>query len=227
MRQACFGAISALLLTVSAACSRVALAESASLATLRSRLQDNDIIFAQSSTRQSLAIRQATGSPWTHMGIVVVDGDKLRIVEAGMNGVAYASLDSFISRSRDRRIVVKRLKDEERLTPEARAGIRASLRSDLGKEYDRLFEWSDKKIYCSELVWRAYHRGAGISLGEVQRVRQLQYEEPAVRDLIKERYRLTGAQIEQSALLDEQIVTPSTMMSSDALVTVFDGTLRE
>ena len=107
----------------------------------RSKLHDGDIIFEQSQTSQSVALREATGSPWTHMGIVLLDRNDLRVLEAGMNGVAYASLDSFVGRSRERRVIVKRLRDEGRLTSDARARMHAS-RGDLGKDYDNLFEWS-------------------------------------------------------------------------------------
>ena len=36
-----------------------------------------------------------------------------------------------------------------------------------GKHYDFWFEWSDERIYCSELVWKIYRRGLGIELGEL------------------------------------------------------------
>ena len=32
------------------------------------------------------------------------------------------------------------------------------------KDYDLYFEWSDDKIYCSELVWKIYKNGADIEL---------------------------------------------------------------
>jgi Permuted papain-like amidase enzyme, YaeF/YiiX, C92 family len=198
-------------------------ASTASLALLCNKLQDGDIVFQQSKTPQSTAIRQATGSPWTHMGLILGEQGNVRLIEAGVNGVAYTSLGSFVGRSRNRRVIVKRLKDQSVLTPEARARMRASLSEDLGKEYDNLFEWTNEKIYCSELVWRAYQRGVGISIGSVQRVRQLHYQEPAVRALIKERYRLSGSQIEASSLLDENIVTPASILNSNVLETVFDG----
>ena len=217
----------AVILIATIGCDRILFAESTSLALLRSKLHDGDIIFKQSQTSQSVALREATGSPWTHMGIVLLDRNDLRVLEAGMNGVAYASLDSFVGRSRERRVIVKRLRDEGRLTSDARARMHASLRGDLGKDYDNLFEWSDKKIYCSELIWRAYERGLGLSLGHVQRMRDLRYDRPAVQKLIRERFHLHGSEIQTSALLDEQVVTPISILSSNVLVTVFDGIVTQ
>ena len=33
-----------------------------------------------------------------------------------------------------------------------------------GKNYDLTFEWSDDKIYCSELIWKIYKRSTGIEI---------------------------------------------------------------
>ena len=84
-----------------------------------------------------------------------------------------------------------------------------------------------KKIYCSELIWRAYYRGTGLSLGPVQRMRQLRYEKPAVQELIRERFHLHGSEIQTSALLDEQVVTPISILSSNVLVTLFYGIVAQ
>ena len=106
-----------------------------------------------------------------------------------------------MGRSRGRRVIVKRLSDEGRLTSDARARMHASLRGDLGKDYDNLFEWSDKKIYCSELIWRAYERGLGsLTWTRAANARSTLYR-PAVRNFLNERFHLSSSQIEKSTLL--------------------------
>ena len=40
-----------------------------------------------------------------------------------------------------------------------------------GRPYDLTFEWSDERIYCSELVWKIYERALGIEIGPPQRSR--------------------------------------------------------
>ena len=39
-----------------------------------------------------------------------------------------------------------------------------------GKNYDIYFEWSDDRIYCSELVWKMYKEATGIEIGEIQKL---------------------------------------------------------
>jgi uncharacterized protein YycO len=42
-----------------------------------------------------------------------------------------------------------------------------------GKKYDIYFGWDDQRIYCSELVWKIYKRGANIEIGKLQRLKIL------------------------------------------------------
>ena len=75
------------------------------------------------------------------------------------------------------------------------------------------FEWSDKRIYCSELVWKIYDRGLGIRVGKLQKVRDLDLSDPIVKTRMKECY---GSKVP----LEEIIISPGEMFSSDLLVTV-------
>jgi hypothetical protein len=82
-----------------------------------------------------------------------------------------------------------------------------------GKPYDSYFEWSDTRIYCSELVWKIYDRGIGIRVGRLQKVRDLDLSDPIVKTKIKERYG-------NKAPLDETVISPGEMFLSDLLATV-------
>ncbi len=81
------------------------------------------------------------------------------------------------------------------------------------KPYDSYFEWSDKRIYCSELVWKIYDRGLSIRVGRLQKVRDLDLSDPIVKAKMKERY---GNKVP----MDEIVVSHGEMFSSDLLVTV-------
>jgi cell wall-associated NlpC family hydrolase len=59
------------------------------------------------------------------------------------------------------------------LDPGARARAVAEARRHLGKPYDAAFGWSDDRLYCSELVRKAYARGAGVELGRMERLGDL------------------------------------------------------
>ncbi len=54
-----------------------------------------------------------------------------------------------------------------------------------GKPYDTTFEWSDNKIYCSELVWKIYQRGAGIEIGKLQRLKEFDLSNAIVKAIMK------------------------------------------
>jgi hypothetical protein len=67
--------------------------------------------------------------------------------------------------------------------------LRQAARGFGGKPYDLTFEWSDDRIYCSELVWKIYERGLGIRIGRLQKLGDFDLSDPAVKAKIKERYR--------------------------------------
>jgi uncharacterized protein YycO len=82
-----------------------------------------------------------------------------------------------------------------------------------GKNYDIYFEWSDDKIYCSELVWKIYKETLDIEIGDLQELREFDLTNDIVKNKMKERY---GDKIP----LDEKVISPATMFDSDKLLTV-------
>ena len=176
---------------------------------------DGDIIFQPSLSRQSLAIRLATGSPYTHCGIIFYQEDGPYVLEA-VNPVSWKPLADWIARGIGGQYVVLRLKDRERLlTPDALAAVRRAATAFEGKGYDLLFQWSDEAIYCSELVWKAYERGAGVALVPLRRLRDYDLDHEEVQRIIKERL---GYDIPW----EEQVIAPSDIMKSELLERV-DG----
>jgi hypothetical protein len=110
--------------------------------------------------------------------------------------------------------VVKRLREADRiLTSQAVKKLWQAASKFEGKPYDSYFKWSEKRIYCSELVWKIYDRGIGIRVGRLQKVRDLDLSDPVVKAKIKERY---GNKVP----LGEIVISPGEMFSSDLLVTV-------
>jgi len=82
-----------------------------------------------------------------------------------------------------------------------------------GKPYDLYFEWTDERIYCSELVWKMYRAAAGLEIGSLQKLRELDLGDPAVKSKMRERY---GKNIP----LDERMISPAAMFESRLLTTV-------
>ena len=176
-------------------------------------VKEGDIIFQTSLSSQSVAIQRATNSPYSHMGIVFLQDGKPFVFEA-ISTVRYTPLAKWVARGKGGRYVLKRLIDSStQLTPVAIARLRSTARSFEGKPYDLTFEWSDRRIYCSELVWKIYQRALGIEIGQQQRLVDFKLDDPAVRAKMRERY---GDQIP----FNEPVVSPAAMFESKLLQVV-------
>jgi uncharacterized protein YycO len=175
--------------------------------------QDGDIIFHTSRSSQSVAVQRATGSPYSHMGLILYQHGKPYVFEA-ISTVQYTPLDRWIARGNGRHFVVKRLKDAARvLDSQAVQKLRAATLQFQGRPYDLTFEWSDDRIYCSELVWKLYDRTLGLHIGELQHLKDFNLKDPSVRAKLRERY---GDHVP----LAEPVISPVAMFRSPLLVTV-------
>ncbi|MEJ8856088.1 YiiX family permuted papain-like enzyme [Variovorax robiniae] len=176
-------------------------------------LKDGDIIFHTSRSAQSVAVQRATGSRYSHMGMVLYRDGKPFVFEA-VDTVRYTPLAQWTARGNGGHYVVKRLGDADAvLTPATLARLRTEAGAFEGRRYDLTFEWSDQRIYCSELVWKLYQRATGVRIGELARIRDFNLSDPAVRARMRERY---GDQVP----LDEPVISPVAMFDSPLLVTV-------
>jgi hypothetical protein len=150
------------------------------------------------------------------MGIVYFkDGDPF-VFEA-IQPVKLTPLRTWIERGEREHFVAKRLRDADvRLTPEILQKMRAAGEQLVGKDYDLYFEWSDDRVYCSELVWKVFERGAGIRLGQQQTISDSDLSHPAVQAKVKERY---GDRLP----LDEVVVSPVAIFNATDLVTIYEN----
>jgi hypothetical protein len=179
-------------------------------------LQDGDLLFQSTSAGQSLAIRLATGSKYSHMGMVYVESGKIFVLEA-VQPVKLTPLEDWIKRGDGGHFVAKRLKDAgKRLTPEITAELKKYGRRFLGRDYDAYFHWSDDRIYCSELVWKIYRGVLALEIGRPVPLRTFDLSHGVVRQKLRERY---GDDIP----LDEPVISPAAMFGSDLLITVFSN----
>jgi len=177
--------------------------------------RNGDIVFHTSRSEQSLAIQQATGSPYSHMGIVYVDDGRAYVYEA-VEPVKSTPFDEWTARGEGGHFVVERLRDaDEILTPEALGRMRRIGETFRGKHYDLYFEWSDERIYCSELVWKVYQRALGIELGQRQTIADFDLTPPTVRAKIHERWPAGPPP-------DEIVISPAAIFASNRLVVVFE-----
>lgn len=85
-----------------------------------------------------------------------------------------------------------------------------------GKAYDRYFNWSDEELYCSELVWKIYNQSAGIEIGKLEKISDLNLTNKEVVDQLNERYK-------GKVPYDELVITPAQMFESDKLETIMEN----
>ena len=176
--------------------------------------QSGDLIFQSSTAGQGKAIQLATKSPYSHVGIIFEHDNGLFVIEA-VQPVKITPLKYFIDRTANKKFVVKRLKNaEDILTPEKVIEMKNWANDYLGKDYDLYFEWSNERIYCSELVWKMYQENTGIEIGELQTLQSFDLTHPIVQQKMKERY---GDKVP----MDELVISPGAMFDSELLEEVY------
>lgn len=179
-------------------------------------IQNGDLIFQTSLSGQSKAIQLATQSRYSHCGILYKDGGDYYVFEA-VQPVKRTPLKQWIARGQDGHYVIKRLKNAAQvLTPATIAQMKRVGEQFSGKNYDLTFEWSDDKIYCSELIWKIYQRATGLEIGQLQQLKNFDLSSPVVRNIMKARY---GNHIP----LEETVISPEAIFESDLLRFVKEG----
>jgi uncharacterized protein YycO len=176
-------------------------------------IKNGDLIFQTSLSPQSNAIQLATKSKYSHCGLIYKDGNNFYVFEA-VQPVKRTPLDKWIARGQDGKYVIKRLKNADQvLTPTTLTKMRQVGDQFKGKNYDLTFEWSDNKIYCSELIWKIYQRATGIEIGKLEKLSDFDLTNEAVKKIMKERY---GDNIPA----EEIVISPASIFDSELLTTV-------
>jgi hypothetical protein len=83
----------------------------------------------------------------------------------------------------------------------------------LGLPYDHVYLWGDDEFYCSELVYKAYIRGCGISLCDLRPFEDYNLE--PVKNAIMERF--------GEVPVDQEVVTPEDLARSESLTVVYSS----
>jgi uncharacterized protein YycO len=175
-------------------------------------LKDGDIIFQTSLSKQSMAIQLATKSKYSHCGLIFKINGEYEVFEA-VQPVKYTPLYKWIARGQNGQFVIKRLKKDSILTAANLFKMKQLAGKFSGKSYDLNFEWSDDRIYCSELIWKIYQRALGVEVGKLQKLSEFDLTNDAVKTKMKERY---GEHIPAN----ETVISPAAIFASPTLITV-------
>lgn len=180
---------------------------------LEQKIQNGDIIFQTSKSSQSKAIQLATNSKYSHMGIIYQNDGKFFVYEA-IQPVKMTPLTDWIHRGENGHYVIKRLKNATQILTSSTVTKMKQIGSQFkGKPYDIYFEWSNDKIYCSELVWKIYKEATGIEIGMLEQLSDFDLNNDIVKAKMKERY---GNNIP----MDENVISPAAMFNSDKLILI-------
>ena len=154
--------------------------------------KEGDIVFQVSNSAQSPMIKEATGSKWTHCGIVVEKDQELYVLEASKT-VRLTPLQQWIARGKggivkSRRVINRQLKVE--------------YGKYLGKPYDLAFRFGNSSWYCSELVYDIYKNQFGIELCKPRPIKDYNISDKRIQSAMKKR----GIKPEQ------EVVAPSDLL---------------
>lgn len=188
-------------------------------------LQDGDLIFQTMQTGQTLAIMWATESFYSHMGIIKVTPKGYRVVDsAGVLGET--PLERWISHGWLERFSVYRFPG---LSKSQQQKILQESKKYYGRGYDFHFYFGNDTIYCSELPYLAFRDGLGITLGKLETLADLDYDNYFVDQLMQSRWkRLPYCQdtdFEQckERMLKQQLISPASIARDSRLEKIFSN----
>lgn len=182
---------------------------------LKYQPQEGDVVF-QSLPHGPIvwAIEGVTRSPYSHCGIVAKKDNQWIVFEA-YRGVSATPLKTFLCRGRDGGFAVYRLRDDHRQNiPQTLA----CCENYLGRPYDIRYRLDDEKIYCSELIYKAYRDATnGQQLGELRRFGDMNWRP----------YKTLIEQVEGGDVpVDREMITPVELAKARQLEPAFSHNLK-
>jgi hypothetical protein len=200
--------LSLLILAVSVICLAIAypntnLKKKAKKEIAQEEFKTGDLVFQDSESRQSQAIKLATQSQFSHVGIIILNGETPYVLEA-VEPVRIISFEEWKNNGSNGNYTLTRLKQAKDFDADK---IESFKKKHLNKHYDLGFYWSDEKMYCSELAFKFYSEVLGIELCEKHQLKEYSTDYPEVRKIMKQRY---GNNIPW----DEWMVSPEDLFKS-------------
>lgn len=174
---------------------------------------EGDIIFQSGESEQCKAVKLATHSEYSHVGMITFIDQKPFVLEA-VEPVRVTPLSAWKAHGIGGKYTVMRLKkrSEEILGTEI-DNAKVLANKMLGLHYDIYFNWGDDELYCSELVWKIYQRGYGVELCSLRKIKEFDLSSIEVKEVMKQRYG-------KHPPLEENVVAPSDLSTSELLYVV-------
>jgi hypothetical protein len=170
--------------------------------------KEGDIIFQTTSGETGKAIQLATHSQFNHCGVLFLENNKWVVYEA-VQPVKKTSLSEFNSRGKG---TVKRL-EKTTLSGDDISKLKVLFKSYEHKNYDEAFNWSDDRLYCSELVYKLYANALHTELCKPRKLSDFDLSHPLVKQKLNEKYN-------GKIPLNEPMVSPEDIFKSTLLISV-------
>lgn len=154
--------------------------------------KEGDIVFQISKSKQSSLIKKATGSKWTHCGIIIEKGKEKYVLEASKT-VRLIPLQQWIAQGDGGSIKNRRVIDRT---------LKIKYKQYLGRPYDLAFSFDNDKWYCSELVYDIYKNQLGIELCQPRPVKDYNIKDKKIQAAMKNR----------NIKPDQKVVAPSDLL---------------
>jgi len=172
--------------------------------------EEGDIIFQSLPDAVDLVrtIEGVTESNYSHCGVVIRNNDEWLVNEALVT-VHSTPIMNWIKRGRGNHFSVFRLKTKFRKNI---PNFLEALKKYQGKPYDAKYELDDWKIYCSELVYKAYRDATSEELGELVELGSLNWKP----------YEETIRKYEEGPPpLDRRMITPVNLSKAPQLTKIY------
>ena len=160
--------------------------------------RDGDILLQHIPSRLCSVIADVTESQYSHCGMVVHKSGRPYVLEA-IGPVRYTPIRAWLGRGVRGRFTQLRPRNLSRV--QIAAAIKGA-EAFLGRPYDIQYELDDRKIYCSELTYKAYLNGCGVEIGKKEPLKSMNWKPN--EDFIRH---LTGGELP----LNRLIVTPESL----------------
>ncbi|TND08582.1 MAG: peptidoglycan peptidase [Bacteroidetes bacterium] len=178
---------------------------------------EGDIVFQVSDAPHCQVFGKATGWKYNHMGVIFIrpkNGEYV-VIEA-YDTTRLISLREWVNRGNGQHVMIMRLKNANKIINEKKLDrLKKAARQYAKKPYDRYFGWGDDALYASELVWKIYHEGIALRLGELRKLKTLNLTSGEVSKQLKEKYG-------NKTPLEEDVITPKDIADSPILEKVFE-----
>jgi len=170
------------------------------------------MIFHTSKSTQSKTIKLLTNSKLTHCGIIF-HKDGVPYVFEAVQPVKITPLNKWINRGIQKKYIVTRYKHS--ISKKDMDNMYQYAKKQLGKPYDLKFQWSNSKMYCSELIYKTYLAG-NITLTKCKTFNDYNLNHPEAKKMISQRYN-------DGISRTETVIAPVDLYNSNMVKTIYDN----